>query len=407
MAFGPRFQKKFHFPFASSLILLQRLTHFVVETHPHPSKKKKTKNKVDGCLDMNITRLVAPFMELGLVDVIRIDGGSDSTTGSSIKEGQKQVYMQKLFAVGKPLCKWGSQIDSDEIWYPLDPNHALELAKAHRGEIEASELSLDGSDMSGIGQLVPLLERLHVRNPKLGAAIWGWGETDNEAKMLRSPLTLMETYPRTCYFNFNHKVWNLMDSIHRLMDHSFDPLDPETTKREVFENSQHMWMIHYQMRSVEEYLLKIDQAFLEWKRSLTTSHKKCNSKTRRSYGELQNARGTPKRIPYAKLYIKAVKAILDAWPIDASTTYLAPIGFRTIAYQGTQDWELYMFMKWAVASKYEWNERLYLTRNPTFSLDLYDDGLHHFLSHGFYHNATGCFYTPAGEGFCVHRPPTS
>jgi hypothetical protein len=361
-------------------------------------------NRVGGCLDMNITRLVRPFVELGLVDVVRLD---QSGGGQSIKEGQKQEYLKKMFELGQPLCRWGSVIDSDEVWYPLDNRYGESLSKIHIGKMELADLEMHYLDRSGIGQLPHVLERIQSQyeayeGEKLAALIWGWSETDNEHALLRSTKSLLETFPKTCYSNFNHKVWAVMDRVNSLMDHTMDPSDPGY-KRMVFEDGEHMLMIHYQMRSVEEYLLKIDQAFAEWKRSLTTAHKKCNSLTRSSYGKLQDARGPSIPIPYSEAYRSTVGNILGSWPIDTSSTYLAPTFHRTVAYGGTADWELYMFFKWAVASRYEWAENLYLQTNKNVDLELYDDGLHHFLSYGFYHNATACF-TAAGRDFCVEKP---
>jgi len=362
---------------------------------------------------MNITRLVAPFVKLGLVEIVNVPHSDNM----QIKENQKAAYIDQLFALGKPLCKWGSVIDSDEVWYPLDPKYADQLSKIHRGAMNLDEFKYvegkgEDDDESGIGNLSSLLESLDAADEKQNRVVtayrWGWGETDNEHRLLRGTDSLLEAYPRVCYYNWHRKLWAKLDGLNGIKDHTAAPVKGDVRLVD-YEDSQYMFMIHYQMKSVEEYLLKIDQAFVEWKRSLIRAHRKCNSKDRRSYYELKRAVGSPQPIPYAKRYKQAVKTILNEWPIDASTTYLTQTAALTIPRGGTEHWDLYMFFKWAVAAGYSWNEQLYLQRNPNVTLSerTFDDGLHHFLSTGFYGGSFACFNTPQGHPFCVEPAASS
>ena len=358
---------------------------------------------------MNITRLVAPFVSLGLVEVVKVM----HKDASQIKEDEKAHYIDHLFELGKPVCKWVTVIDGDEVWYPLDAKYADQLSKIHRGSMRLEDLKyLEGKgpqdDTSGIGNLVQILERLDEEDTKqkrnVTAYRWGWGEVDNEHRLLRGSETLLEAYPRVCYYNWHRKLWAKSDVLKSIKDHTANPVYG-SMKLVDFEDSQHMFMIHYQMKSVEEYLLKIDQAFVEWKRSLIKAHRKCNSKDRRSYYDLKRAVGSPQPIPYASEYIRVVHSILERWPIDPSLAYLNTLASLTIPMGGTDQWELYMFFKWAVASGLSWNEELYLKRNPSVVLSerTFDDGLHHFLSTGFYAGARACFTSPQGKDFCVEN----
>lgn len=361
---------------------------------------------------MNITRLVAPFVALGLVEVVKVPHAD----AAQMKENVKAGYINRLFSIGKPVCKWGSVIDGDEVWYPLDAKYAAQLTRIHRGEMKIDQLKFEEGkgpedDESGIGNLLGILEKLDAedakKNRNVSAYRWGWGEVDNEHRLLRGAESLLKAYPRVCYYNWHRKLWAKLDSLKGIKDHTVIPLE-SSAKMVDFEDSQHMFMIHYQMKSVEEYLLKIDQAFVEWKRSLVKAHRKCNSEDRRSYYNLTRAIGSPQPIPYATEYKRIVKDILSRWPIDVNQAYLNSVDSLTAPIGGTDQWELYMFFKWAVAAGYSWNEELYLKRNPSVILSprTFDDGLHHFLSTGFYAGAYGCFTTRRGHQFCVESAST-
>jgi hypothetical protein len=376
-------------------------------------------NRAQDNIDMNITVLTEPFVRLGLVSVLI----SPHRGIETMKQKDKTEFIEETRKKMEPLCRWASVTDSDEVWYPLDPKQERALVHLHQGNKSIPEGSYDAdTDHSGVGMLSGLLEELEEeyngpwQAPDGGIelpedpASWnytvlrfGWSETDNEMRMLRGRSSLMRDYPRTCYYNWHFKFWIRLDlPIKLLGDHTLSLTGKYALKYRDFKDSQHMWMVHYQMKSIEEFLVKMEQAFDRWKRSLTTAHRKCNHQRRNSRYKTKLAKGSPQTIPYATKYLNIVDSILDQWPISPNLAYVATTDATTIMWNGTADWELYMYMKWAVAAGYEWADPLYLTHN-NLSLSNYDDSLHHFLSFGFYHGAAGCFKKPNGKPFCVSK----
>jgi len=379
-------------------------------------------NRATSGFDMNITVLVEPFRRLGLVDVIP----SPHSGMDTMKESDKAKFIEDWRTIATPLCRWGSVTDSDEIWYPLDFKYAKILSKLHINDTGDRSGYDAAEDLSGIGLLSQLLETLDSKYNKQyhqnidveksnGTAnesaksykyfLWGWGETDNEMRITRGKSSLMNDYPRVCYYNWHRKLWTRLDvPIVKMSDHlvHFDknrvkPLGVN------FEDSQHMFIMHYQMKSIEEYIVKMEQAFDLWSRDLTIGHRKCNSLKRRSYYNQTKAVGLPQKIPYAPTYQHIVNTVLQHWPIDPHSAYVSSPDAISIAFNGTKNWELYMYMKWAVAANHSWDNEAYLAHNKLTLSTAFDDGLHHFLKVGFYGNQAGCFKNTHGKSFCVSK----
>jgi hypothetical protein len=342
---------------------------------------------------MDMRPIFAPFIELGFLQVIQ----SDISSNEAMNDKHKFRYMRMMGEIASKECKWVSVTDSDEIWYPLDPQASEVLVKGHRNQSNQVQLP---SDTSGIGHLIPLLETLDRQTGgNISQFRWPWTEPDPEMRILRGKRSLLEDYPRGCHYRRNAKVWAAVDRIDGLADHSYRPKKGFATRS--FWEHQHMFLIHYQWKSIEEYLLKIEQAFTEWHRSLVFGRRKCNALTPLSGFDQKIARGRPHLIQYSEPYVHIVTSILSEWPIRVGTSWVGSIDALSIGLHGTQHWEIYMFMKWAVASRLEWDDQAYLKVNKLTLTDRYDDGLHHFLYVGFYESFRACFKTPDGDSFCT------
>jgi hypothetical protein len=351
---------------------------------------------------MDMRALFAPFIELGFLEVIQ----SNMPASESMNDKHKYRFMRMMAKAAFPQCKWASVTDSDEIWYPLDPLNDEALVKGHRNQ--AFQVPLP-SDTSGIGHLVPLLERLDKETEgKVAQFKWPWTEPDPEMRILRGQRSLLEDYPRGCHYRRNTKVWAAVDRIEGLADHSYNPKKGFETR--TFWEHQHMFLIHYQWKSIEEYLLKIEQAFAEWGRSLVAGRRKCNALTPESGFNQKIARGQPHLIQYSEPYVRIVKSILSDWPIPVGSSWVGSTDMLSIGLYGTAHWEIYMFMKWAVASRLEWDDQTYLQVNNMQLTEAYDDGLQHYLHVGFYDAFRPCFKTPGGNSFCARtgtKPPST
>lgn len=364
-------------------------------------------------MDMNITVLVEPFRRLGLLDIIR----SPHKGKETMKEDDKVSYMRLWREKATPLCHWASVTDSDEIWYPLDPKYKDILSKMVILDTTNSSEYSASDDLSGVGNLYDTLERLdaeynaeyykpqsqsQTKTSLFNHFRFGWLETDNEMRILRGTSSLMNDYPRVCHYNWNMKWWVRMDHpIDSLSDHLIKFIGQKPNPKD-FRNSENIWIFHYQMKSVEEYIVKVEQAFDRWPRSLAVGRRKCNSLARNSGYDLSKAVGRSNKIPYATKYQNIVNSVFQKWPLHPNDAYMSSLGGITISFEGHPHWELYIFMKWAVASNFIWNDKLYLQTN-NITLVTHDDGLHHFLNVGFYNHTQGCFSNQRGDSFCT-RP---
>lgn len=362
---------------------------------------------------MKIFETLEPFIELGYVTVV----SSNHTGIEPLDENDREEIIAWWLQVAKPLCKWGSVTNSDEFWFPLDQEVAASLSKLHINEDAILDKDLLENDRSGVNQLIDLLEYLEdkhktekTRQAKLiySQPRFGVTEAYHETKISSESATLLDSYPRSCYYNRNRMLWAKLSDLDRIGACSVSP-----TKMDVkyidYEDSQYMFVIRYSMRSVEEELFSLEQSYSQGKRELSMGPLlKCNSDARRSYDDFSKAKGHPQRIPFAKRYHRIVSTILSEWPTAPKLQNLPPdrqdIKF---SFNGTANWELYSFFKWISTSQYSWDDTSYLYRNE---IDLegtsWEDGLHHFVEVGFFHGLPACLRSKEGKTFCTDKAQT-
>lgn len=335
-------------------------------------------------IDMNISEIVQPFIELGLVTYSTTDHDLFTVMDDTIKFR----YMDDFLREWKPQCQWGTVTDSDEMWYPWDERYEKDLLY-NLSPKNPNKTTIPDDDKSGIGILGDVIERLHRENPSKDTFRWPWELMYNEHRVQRPKDSQMMAFPRTCFGNDGSgKVWwNFQTVTGPVRDHWM----PKGKMMSIISRERTL-VIHYAFRSISEYVLKQEQMFKEWRRPLKFAHKQ---------GKVPCNKLHP--IPYSPRYLKIVNSILEQSPVVTDDLYLSVQDAIAFKRGSIPFWEEYIYCKWMVASNYEWDDEAYKSLHTDVNFALYVDGFHHFAIDGFNQNRTSCFITPSQKKFCVQR----
>lgn len=332
--------------------------------------------------DLNISALVEPFAKEGFVTHFPLGQDSLSSMNNRLKRSAQTHCLDLL----RSNCVWGSFIDTDEFWLPQD----LQWAQGQSSE-----------NNGGLGQLRSVLELI---DSSLGRSAVGylvkWDLTYSEHRVLMSPESLLTQYPLSCRRSLP-KVWFVVDRCAKPKDHYPVPhanfnesILVDDDFRQGMLVSRPILMVHYWSKSVEEFIIKKEESFVEYPRQLK-SVKLCSGM---------------QALPYSNKYVEVVQFIMKSTPnIPDAGEMVASRDYMTSKYNPTgsaTDWSLYMFFKWAVSRRLEWDEQAFL-EHPDNAEALeqlykkYADGLDVFKAEGFLLGMVSCWRTQSNDSFCL------
>lgn len=331
--------------------------------------------------DTDISASVAPFVDAGLLTLIPLQRDSIAPINDTIKHAALDRCLEQFT---KPYCSWATVIDTDELWHPMD------FARD-----DAVKDSSTKQDWSGIAQLAIVLSAFQEHYTRLPVGFFlGWDMAYNEHKLLfNESQLLLDEFPRTCEHMSLGKSWYIPERAKSARDHIAMPLADFSGTAFLDQTilSKHMIMIHYYQKSVEEWVRKKEQSFVEYPRGMNDSGSCTHEKI---------------KFPYSDFYVSLVRGLLKPRAQNkAAHTWnrlLAPS--RAI---DVSDYGLYLVFKWAISRRYEWDEEEYLSFEPNQPSKLkevvvkFADGMNHFRAVGFASGSTSpCFMSADGERLC-------
>lgn len=337
--------------------------------------------------DLNITSLIKPYVEAGMLTHIPLIQDSLARMNDTYKHAALDSCLHNFT---KPNCEWSTVIDTDELFLPMDLNHI--------GNASVDSAKKAVQNWSGIGTLGIVLNSIKLRFDHLRTCgfFWTWDYAYNEHTVLYNESALLiDAFPRTCERSNLGKTWHIPSRSRMARDHDAAPLPNFGTVQRAESNgfADAMVMVHYFQRSVEEWIMKKEQSFSEFGRSMSDAGL-CNANKKIPY-------------PYTQLYLSVTRALMKyARPPPKRPTwgnFLAPS--RSLS---SSDYGMYALFKWAVSNNYEWDEEAYLnlpSNQPgklKKQLEGFEDGLNHFRRHGFPTAETSpCFInTNSGSRIC-------
>jgi hypothetical protein len=345
-------------------------------------------NRVEQHADHNITEVLAPFVEAGIVTHERWPrkNADLSKMVNSVKFEMWEDCVQNYGA----WTDWFIPLDTDEhMVYWTAGEHPLKPETAERNPGPGSDL-VEGYNYN----IFPIHEVMNGIESNVGAFSFRWLVPYNEHMVLQSPKPLLTAFPRNCVVDHSlNKVIFRPTLTNKLENHSVRTLGLQLrtkvtdNKKPPTPGSGAAWL-HYYGKSVEEWIWKKEQSFKEWHRYMATIYD--SSGYDRTCGK--------ETLIYPTGYINATLYMLDlARSVPEAGTLL-----RKNLYPRTDDLEnsLYLFCKWIVEAGYEWDEESYLSMYPEVQVNITTpsrkkpliDGLHHFLRDGYRERKTSCWF---------------
>ena len=344
-------------------------------------------NQVGQGIDYDVEEMLAPFVAQGLVTLV--PWRQDQAVTGPLANDAKNDNSKECVATYGARADWVAVMDTDEVFY----------------------LQHDGSgseESTGIGVLRGFLDDLETRSPNACGVSFPWRMMYGEHRFLKSQDLLMDTYHRVCKVHDATKLlfrpaWsNLHGMPHgmsctnpggvqfRTDDGAFRQLMPEYT--------QHSHLVHYYQKSVEEWLVKLEQSIPPYIRYIPDS-----------YDGIKHCSAGLMQVTYTTEYEKVVRAILDelrqGQGQDDGGRFLGALPEFTkqdFTDSPEANYPLYLYCKLKVAQRQEWDEDGYLTNTPeaktAVQAEKYVDGLQHFFDKGFSEAGRGT-WIPQRPGF--------
>jgi hypothetical protein len=343
-------------------------------------------NRVSSKADHDISQVVAPFVEAGIITYDRWPRLNADL--GIMNNSNKFVFWEDCLQNYGAYTDWFLGIDSDEhMVYWTEGEHPLKPETFPKGAGPGSDL-VEDYDYT----IFPIHEVMGGIKDDVGAFGFKWLIPYNEHLMLKSHQPLLTAYPRNCIL-----VHELSKVIYRphlttLIDnHGVQTKGPQlhtnigSNKKEVAHGAA--WL-HYWAKSVEEWIWKKEQSFKNIHRTMVLLY---DVSTR------HNAQCGQEMLHWPNGYLDASMLLLDlAKSIpDAGKLLRKNLMTRTDDLENS----LYLFFKWLVEAGYEWDEVAYLKLYPEVAYNISHppkkrplvDGLHHFLRDGYRDRLTSCW----------------
>jgi len=226
-----------------------------------------------------------------------------------------------------------------------------------------------------------------------------------EKRVLKPPGSLMDNYHQVCKVHDATKMlfrpewsdpYNIPHFLHCTNpDGSQFRTDDEGFKQ-TFDAYETPHLIHYYAKSVEEFIIKLEQSIPPYFRYLPDAY--------------DNVKACPNNftITYSESYEDTVRHLLSklaqASAQDDGGKALAPIPEYQV---GKLDhYDIYTFFKLRVAKRDEWDEDAYLRLHPDVAKEVqtknWVDGLQHFMNSGFEGGRKSCWVRDEGTSPVRH-----
>ena len=329
-------------------------------------------NQVGQGIDYDVKEMLAPFMSHGVVTLVpwHQDKAADEPLGNEAKNGNSQ----ECVATYGMRADWVAVMDTDEVFY-----------------LQQDTTSAEGS--TGVGILPRLLDDLEQRSPNACGVSFPWRMMYGEHRFLKSQDLLMDTYRRVCKVHDATKLlfrpeWSNTHG----MPHGMSCTNPdgvqyrtgdETFRQLMPEYTQHSHLVHYYQKSVEEWLVKLEQSIPPYIRYIPDS-----------YDHVHHCPAGLRQVTYTADYERVVRAMLDnlrrSQGQDDGGRFLGALpDFIKTEFTDSPEtnYPLYLYCKLKVAQRQEWDEHGYFTNIPEVKKavqeGMYVDGLQHFFNKGF------------------------
>jgi hypothetical protein len=231
------------------------------------------------------------------------------------------------------------------------------------------------------------------------ALYFPWRMMYGEKRVLKPPGLLLDSYKHVCKIHTLPKMLlrpdrsSEEDIPHRTVCQNPGGLmwrtdDPEL-KAKLPQHRLHL--VHYYAKSVEEFLVKLDQSIPPFFRYLPDAYDKV-----RHCPDFAD-------IGYDPRYEALVREIMGQFSAGDGGRFLGPL--PEYRHGAIDQHELYLFFRLRVAMRDEWDEVAYLKEYPTIAAAVeagtWADGLQHFLEEGFMSGAKSCWVRNGSHAFCI------
>ncbi|CAF1444204.1 unnamed protein product [Rotaria sordida] len=313
-------------------------------------------NRILAGYDSNISTVLESFIAAGVVTHVPWQQNTTKLLQFKYQQTQAKECITKYGI----HADWVAYIDTDEFFYFEKQNVAANTLNDLLVELEQHPLCAIG-----------------IR----------WIYMYGEGRMLRPNRTLFESYPRICKTGLQKKV---LGRASKTVFHIPHGATCKNTSNQIVmtwarRNNAKIGLIHYYSRSVEEFLIKVDQGFPPYMVSpiqyYTYTEKVVCDIMEFNYSQ-----------DYRRIFINAykqLKMLYSLTPIDllpSSGLNLNQTSFHALS----------MHLQYRCAKKQEFDNERYLTINPGAKEAIrnrtYTDGLHHFMA-TFSSGAKGCWKT--------------
>jgi len=317
--------------------------------------------------DIDITPIVQPFVDIGLVTVV-----------TSKTQGKPQgLSIAENDCASRKIADWMIMLHTDEILHIL----------------------INGADIHTLGQFIEQHENKTWANTgRLICGIWmNWhfvfsNDTINHFE------TLLEYKKISHAAGCGKTMWK-SDEIVNISTHviecrnfsgySQSSCSTTLSNAGVIVAPSDLQLMHFWSKSVEEYIIKMEQPWPDYQRVLSSFYQ-----------------GTPKKDP--NLF---VDTSLSIEMVEQTHYYLCILPINSVKVSSKKklsilkpnfvEFSLYMFMKWKVTQHERWNNLAYETLVPEAkNRSVYVSGLDHFLQKGFFEGSPSCWTTNEGIHYC-------
>ena len=318
-------------------------------------------NRIGADYDMNISNLLAPFIAAGVVTHIPWHQESLELLPNGNKNDNSAQCLQKYGM----QADWVAILDSDEYFYYETRNVAVNTL----------------NDL-----LVKLEEQSFCAITVLWTMMYG------EGRMLKQNKTLFESYPRVCETVGQHKVLARPQLTDIDIPHIAKcKTDNHTVTTWISDKTSKIALVHYYSKSMEEFLIKGDQSIPPYTRRPIQSYRDSGSICRHdTFLYSRNYRRT-----FMNVY-KQFQMFYSSEPITLSPPPLLNLKHMPDHHQGDADYTLFIYLKYRVARREEFDQERYLSINPDAKQAIKNgtanDGLHHFMLN-YANGVKGCWKT--------------
>ncbi|CAF3374591.1 unnamed protein product [Rotaria socialis] len=316
-------------------------------------------NRILAGYDANINNVLAPFIAAGVVTHIPQGGNTTDLLHNNIKNENSVECLNRY----SKKADWVAIFDSDEYFYYENENRAVHA----------------------LNSLLTDLERNHVCGVKVP-----WTMMYGEAKILKQNNTLFKAYPRECGIHGLTKIIARPNLTNFNIPHDIScRASADTVKILTGNHNSKISLIHYYSKSMEEFLVKVDQSIPPFIRMPIKTY---------DLGPVCSLIKFNYSKDYENIFLHSYQQ-LDA--MDS----LKPKNFLTAPMLTTKhmaDYPLYIYLKYRCAKRHEFDNEKYLATNREAKA-LVDrgamvDGLYHFMDN-FPKEAIGCWKTEE-RSFC-------